>query len=267
MPLTFNINWTLPGLIAAIYALLLLLLYIFQDAFVFVKANPNDLAYQLYSDQSADRAINGVQLQGWRIESSQTEPKNIVLYFGGNGQDNALMIDTLQDIETSAIYSFNYRGYGLSEGTPSEANLYADATALFDSVFAENQDAKIIVIGQSLGSAIAGHLATQRNVHKLVLISPVSSIRRIAQDRFYLWIPNIIVKHKFNLVRSAERIQTKTLVIVGLEDTVVSNKHSKLTFEALDGDKAWVEVPKAGHNDIFMFKETLDRINGFVGES
>ena len=105
---------------------------------------------------------------------------NAIIYFGGNAEDVAANIPDFRNIFPGhAVYLVNYRGYGGSTGSPSEAGLYKDALIIFDEIRSEYT--RISVIGRSLGSAVASYLASVRDIDKLVLVTPFDSIENVAK--------------------------------------------------------------------------------------
>jgi len=120
--------------------------------------------------------VEGAELQ---LSTRPLAGTDAVLYFGGNAED---VSGSLALMETAfpqqALYLLHYRGYGASSGKPSEEALFADSLALFDQL--HKQYPNITVVGRSLGSGVAVHLASLRPVKRLVLVTPYDSIAAIA---------------------------------------------------------------------------------------
>ena len=135
-----------------------------------------------------------------------------IIYFGGNGEDVvASMAMYAAAFPTRALYLLNYRGYGGSGGRPSEPAIQRDALALFDTVRRSHSD--IVVIGRSLGSGVAAHLATQRPVSKLILVTPYASILALAQQRYPYFPVRWMLQDKFESWRDSPLIQAPTLLV------------------------------------------------------
>ncbi len=254
------------ALVLTVYFVFLCFLYISQDWLIFVKAKPNYLLYDQLEPFSERLNSDGCFLQGWKIEGHSPKSNIVFVYFGGNAEDVALLQPVFSELNGSFSYSYNYRGYGLSEGEPSEKNLYADAVNVFDSVVSKYPDKEIVVIGNSLGSAVAGYLATQRQVDKLVLIAPLYSIERIADTIFFRMVPSFIFKHPFDLGISALTIRSDVLVLASKGDEIIPFSHSKGIFEKIRGKKVIKEIENVGHNDFFLSRELYDAISDFVSE-
>jgi pimeloyl-ACP methyl ester carboxylesterase len=143
-----------------------------------------------------------------------------VLYFGGNAEDVSGSVEALAEtFPDHALYLLHYRGYGGSAGKPSEAALFADATALFDA--AHREHAEIVAIGRSLGSGVAVHLASVRPVARLVLVTPYDSLQGLAEAQFP-WVPvRWLLRDRYESWRYAPHVTVPTQVIAAEHDSVV----------------------------------------------
>ena len=117
-----------------------------------------------------------VTLHGWMVKSTRNPSSKTTLLFlhgnAGNVGDRLEKIDMFQNLGLH-VFIFDYRGYGVSQGRPTEQGLYADAQTAFDylRLRPEGGAEKIVVYGESLGGVPAVHLATQRLVAGLILDS------------------------------------------------------------------------------------------------
>lgn len=252
----------LVGSVLGAYVVFNAVLYKYQDALIFPRPKPDLLVYQQLAPFSSNlKTSNGALLQGWRIEDPSQE-NTVLIFFGGNAQDAASNVPLLQQLNATKAYTFNYRGYGLSDGEPSESGLYADALEIYDHVAAENPNHKIVVVGYSLGSAVAGYVAKHRSPPSLILICPLYSIARIAKERFYAL--SMLIKHPFELHRNVSDINSNTLYFIADSDAVIPNNHSICTYESSKGNKQLVTIINGGHNDILGKIETRIHLNDFI---
>jgi uncharacterized protein len=131
------------------------------------RSFPRAEAFELVAD-------DGVRLRGWLIAGPMRRPSPLVIYFGGNGEEVSWLVPEFSRALDWAALVVNYRGYGLSEGQPSETKLYRDALALYDRAThrPDIDSGRVIVMGRSLGTGVATYLASQRSVAGVVLISP-----------------------------------------------------------------------------------------------
>ena len=198
------------------------LLY-FPTAYSPTPAVNNDLA------TAKVMSINGEQIKLWQLN---TEQEDAIVYFGGNAENVAQNIPAYaQQFPQQAVYFVNYRGYGGSSGSPSEEGLLADAVAIFDKLSQQHQ--RIIVIGRSLGSGVAVHLAVTRPVHKLVLITPYDSIEAVAK-RQYFWLPvSLLLKDRYDSLSKAPQLNLPVLVMSAEYDQVIPFQHTENLMQAI----------------------------------
>ena len=149
---------------------------------------------------------------------------------------------------------FDYRGYGRSSGTPTVANMQADALAIFDAVNAR-YPGRVIVHGQSLGGFMAAHVAAARPVLATVLETTATSAEDLVSSNipWYAW-PFVRIELDPSLRQvdnrsAAARFQSPALVITAGQDTMTPPKLGKKVFDAIPRqDKQLLLLEKAGHN-------------------
>lgn len=248
-----------------IYLCLLSYFYFIQDRLVFPGAylKPNYLLYKSIN-ALAVTIPSKPSLQGWCIQGSDARSNNIAVYFGGNGEDVANILDLINKIKVSKIYSFNYRGYALSKGKISEQGIYDDSLAIFDFLKQKNTIKNIIVVGQSLGTAVAGNLAIKRDISKLILISPFTNIKKVANRFFPFLLFSYILRSTFNLEECAGDIKCPVLVIIAEGDTIVPASISRELYSLLGENKRISVIPGVEHNNILLSKNTFAEVNRFL---
>lgn len=214
----------------------------------------------LYYPQSLDRAWehiqenaafeytverDGIVLKGWLINPDHDK---LVVYYGGNAEEASLSIESYSELNGVAVLLMNYRGYGESDGHPTEKDLVGDATVILDGL--KDRYADITLIGRSLGSGVAVQVAREIKVTRLVLVTPYDSIRAVAQG-LYPYVPvSCLLKDPFDSLSASENVGVPALFLVAEEDRVIPEKHSKQLFESWKGDREWVEFPDTDHNSI-----------------
>lgn len=250
-----------------------LLLYLVQDSMLFhpppaPRAAPLAAATGIEAVRVpvADRLI----LNGWLARpAGVTAPLPLILYFGGNAEEVSWMAGTQPRLAGHAILAVNYRGYAGNAGTPGETAFLADALAIHDWAVAQpGIDARrIVVMGRSLGSAVAVHLAAERPVARVVAITPLDSVRSVASG-IYPFIPvSLLLKHPFDAAARAPRIAAPLLAVVAGSDRVIPPRHARALFDAWGGPKRWVELRGADHNDIDAAPGFWPAIATFLKES
>lgn len=204
--------------------------------------------------------------QNVQVQSLITNKQNnhVIIYFGGNAEQ---VVYSATDFEhhfpNHVTYLMQYRGYGDSEGKPTEADLFSDALKLFDETKKTNPDS-ITVIGRSLGSGVASYLASQRAVDKLVLVTPFDSIRKVAEKMLPMFPVKLMIKDSFDSASRALGINAETLVIVATEDQVIQWSHTENLIQALNSETTQVVKIKAGHNDLDLKPKYMSSIQTFI---
>jgi fermentation-respiration switch protein FrsA (DUF1100 family) len=219
-------------------------------------------------------AADGTRLHGWFF-NSETPAAASIVYFHGNG-GNISNVDWIG--ETFAKRGFNvllvdYRGYGRSAGSPSaESGLYLDGEAAVDFLINHKGTApdKIVLYGQSLGTAIATEVAGRRGVGALVLESGFSSASSVAASALP-WLPrflHFVARNRFESAGKLAVIKVPVLITHGDPDPVIPTDESRALFAAANEPKKLLIFPGAGHN-VFgtMGRVYLDQVEQFIRES
>lgn len=226
---------------------------------VFIYTSQRNAIYyptpEVQVSDAADMRLesDGQTLKIWRLANSGGS--NAIIYFGGNAEDVSGNIPDFKNFFPGHnVYLVNYRGYGGSTGSPSEAGLYKDALALFDEI--RSRYKSISVIGRSLGSGVATYLAALRDVDRLVLITPFDSIENVAKKALPVLPVSLLLKDKFDSVGRVAEIEAPVLVVTAEHDEVIPRRHSIALAEAFPESQVTVEViPDAGHNTIGMSQQ------------
>jgi len=164
----------------------------------------------------------------------------------------------------TSVYLVNYRGYGGSTGSPSEAALFADAVQLFDLL--SERHTRISAIGRSIGSGVAAYLAAERPVERVVLITPQDSAVAIAKRLYPIYPVDWMLKDKYDNVAHARRISAPVQVVIAANDRIIPPEHAERlvqTFVYEPVEK--VVIDGAGHNTISAFDGYWEAIAAFLG--
>jgi fermentation-respiration switch protein FrsA (DUF1100 family) len=176
-----------------------------------------------------------------------------VIYFHGNAGSlrRARVQQHLQTLHGLGynVLSFDYRGYGRSEGEPSEAGLYDDALAAYEYLRRDGVDgARIILAGQSLGSAVAVELATRVTTAGVALFSPIDSVP-LAAGRIYPWVPaNYLAVNRFDSIAKVARLRQPVVVFHSESDRLIPLAAARTLFAAITAPKRMFETG-GGHNN------------------
>jgi pimeloyl-ACP methyl ester carboxylesterase len=240
-----------------LYAAACILLYIKQRSLLYFPTTEN----RMFESTNIIVESGGERL---KILTQQAGGQDAVIYFGGNSEDVALIVDRLGKVlSDKAIYLVNYRGYGGSTGSPSEDGLFADALAVYDRV--RETHANVSVIGRSLGTGVAVYLASVRKVDRLVLVTPYDSIENVAKTHFPFFPISILLKDKFDSESRAHSVTARTLIMLADNDEVIPRSHSERLIKSFSDENLLVRVIQGtDHNTIGLSSEYLRSIGEFL---
>ena len=191
-----------------------------------------------------------------------------MLFCHGNGGNLTHRVDTLIMLQRRvgvSVLIFDYRGYGRSEGKPSEAGVLADARAARAWLAAREKRpaADVVLMGESLGGAVAVDLAARDGARALVLESTFSSLPDVAAYH-YAWLPvRWAMRTRFDSVAKIGDYHGPLLQAHGDADTIVPIRFGRRLFEAAAEPKQFLLLPGHDHNDP-MPPEFYDALAAFV---
>ena len=213
------------------------------------------------------QASDGVRLHAWWI--GDPRHKRTVLFLHGNAGnigDRLDRVKTLGDVPVR-FFLLDYRGYGESEGKPSEEGLYQDAEAAYAYLREKRgiPSEDIVLFGESLGTAVAVDLAVKTPVAGVALESGFTSVRDMASVAFP-WIPKAFVSDQFNSLAKISGLRAPVLIVHGRRDEIVPFEMGRRLFDAAPEPREFLEVPAAGHNDVYVVGGEKYRatISGFL---
>jgi uncharacterized protein len=252
--------------VLAIVAIVALLAY--AGICWFLHAKQRDLiyygGYTRIDAAATDFALKrpDATLRGWVVNPGKPDP---ILYFGGNGerieQNREAFAILFPD---RSVYLLAYRGYGASDGAPSEAVLVPDALALFDHVQEQHRGHKIAVIGRSLGSGIASQVAAQRPVERLALITPFDSMVGAAQSHYPIFPVDWLLNERYESANALREFRKPLLIVHGGRDDIVPEVSTRRLIDALKQPPEIVRVENADHNDISNYPEVGTTLSAFL---
>ncbi|XP_055344341.1 alpha/beta hydrolase domain-containing protein 17C-like [Paramacrobiotus metropolitanus] len=213
------------------------------------------------------RSAKGQQIACMYMRSCSPEARFTMLFSHGNAVDLGQMCSFYWALGKRLgvnIFSYDYSGYGVSTGTPSEKNVYADVEAAWRElqtrygIKAEN----VILYGQSIGTVAAVDLAAKERFGGVILHGTLASGLRVAfPETRRNWFFDV-----FKSIDKAERIHSRTLVIHGSEDEVIPVAHGISIYERLPAAVDPLFIEGAGHNDVELFAQYYDRLKRFIND-
>jgi fermentation-respiration switch protein FrsA (DUF1100 family) len=271
MPLG-DIAWIL-AIVGIAYVAFLLFVFFTQSSLLYFPNVPSrgltatpDLVGLPY-DEAEIVTDDGVRLHGWFVPAPAA--RATLLFFHGNAGNISHRLDSLRIFRelSLTVLIVDYRGYGRSEGTPSENGTYRDAEAAWRYLTEERgvAPAEIIYFGRSLGAAVAAHLATRHTPRALIMESAFTSVPDLAADVYPLLPARWLSRFHYNAKEYLGSVACPVLIIHGREDEIIPFKHGQALFAAAAQPKQFLEI-QGGHNDGFLVSGRAYRmgLEGFL---
>ena len=207
-----------------------------------------------------------VQLQGWAFRPMNAQQRRVLIYFGGRNEHVGWVCGMPTYLGPWAIYAFNYRGFGQSGGRSSETTAKADALKIFDQVcqLESAQYTEIVVVGRSLGTAMALAVAARREVSRLVLLSPFESMVQLVRERHCLNLVRWALNQKFDCRGDASQVKARTAVLLAAHDTRVSHSNSLALAARLPGLGPVIVVPGTNHRTLVRHPSTQNAMAAYL---
>ena len=192
-------------------------------------------------------AFDGVRLHAWHIPGKS---QNNVLFLHGNAGNISHRLEKLAILHNLGVgvLILDYRGYGRSEGNPSEPGTYRDAEAAFTYLASS---ANIILYGESLGTGVAIELAMHHRVRGVILEAPFTSVPDVGQELFPYLPIRLLARTRYDNLRKIPQLNAPLLILHSRDDEVFSFTHAQRLFAAAPEPKRLVEL-RGGHNDSFV---------------
>jgi len=238
--------------ILAVYIGLCLLVYLVQARLVYfpfreIEATPHSLG--LDYEEVRLKASDGVELSAWFVPCEGS--RGAVLFCHGNAGNishRLHIIRMFHDLGFGMLI-FDYRGYGQSQGSPTERGTYLDAQAAWDYlVERQTPPGRIVIYGESLGGAVAAWLAKEHTPGALVLQSTFTSLPDVGA-RVYPWLPvRLLSRFRYNARSHVQQVKCPVLVAHGARDEIVPYALGRRLFEAANEPKEFLEL-SGSHND------------------
>lgn len=211
---------------------------------------------------------DGLTLRGWFVPAAASPAKATVVVFNGNGGNRALRAPLAEGLSRRGLATllFDYRGYGDSEGTPSEDGLALDARAAraYVTSRADVASNRLVYFGESLGTGVAVRLATEEPPAALILRSPFTSLADVGAHHYPILPVRWLLRDRYASIDRIAQIRCPLLVIAGDQDAIVPIAFSERLFDAAPGPKQMVRINGADHNDLELLAgprliEAVDR--------
>ncbi|MBI2964124.1 MAG: alpha/beta hydrolase [Deltaproteobacteria bacterium] len=209
------------------------------------------------------RAPDGPRLHAWYVQPAGSTAT--LVWSHGNGGNIAVRADVLLGLAARGlgVLAYDYRGYGRSEGAPSEDGVYRDAQAAYDALRERGIPAsRLVSFGESLGGAVSIQLATQRPCAAVVVVSTFTTLRDVA--RVHYGPLAVLAGARFDSAARLASLSVPFFAAHGDRDAVVPFDLGARLFALAREPKTFLSVPGAGHDDVLDDPALLDGIAAFV---
>lgn len=229
------------------------LMYVAQRALMYfperVRTAPADSGFPQAQEQVLQSA-DGTKVIVWHVPPRQDRP--VFLYFHGNGGSLRYRVPRFRNLtaDGSGLVALSYRGYGGSEGSPSEAGLLADADAAYAFARARHPQAKLVVWGESLGTGVAVALAARTKVDAVILEAPFTSAADIAFSAYPFLPVKLLMKDQFRSDERIGQVRAPILILHGMRDNIVPFAYGRALFDLASEPKRFVPLPLGEHENL-----------------
>lgn len=242
----------LGTLVVGCYAVLCGVVYKYQDRLIFfpddyMSGDPEavGLPFEDFSIEHED----GATVTGWIVEKDKDAPW--ILHFHGNAGNISNRLDHLRLFEDLGFNGvvFDYRGYGKSQGTPSESGLVEDGIAVVEHLLDKREVPKksLIYFGESLGGGVAASVAQTKPPQAMILKSTFTSIPDLGSDIYGFLPVSALSRHRFETKSKIEKFLFPLLVVHSRSDTLIPFQHGQRLYQLAPEPKLFFES-YGGHN-------------------
>lgn len=252
-----------------IYGIICSYFYLYQENLLF---HPEEVAITQPSslqDYEIQWTHDHVQLNGWYIHGAEKKP--LLIYFGGNSE---VISDNIQAFhqhfkDQYDIVAFEYRGYGSSQGSPSEKSLIKDGIAIVEHWVKKYgyKPEDIVIIGRSLGTGITMQVAFATQPQGIILVTPYDSINAVAEYN-YPYIPIRFLNYNpFLSDKYAPNLPIKGLWIIAENDVITPPNHGLRLASLMAHEPTIVTISKGEHHSIYHEDLTWSSISDFLSDT
>lgn len=242
--------------LVAIYIFMMLILYLLQGRMLYLPQqaiNRMPASVGLQAEDLWVKTEDGIKIHGWYFHHPKAD--YVVVLSHGNAGNISGRLDIASMLHTLgvSVVMYDYRGYGDSEGDPSEKGLYMDLEAVVNFLKKEKgfHEKQMILYGRSIGGAVSAKIAAQFNFGGLVLDSSFTDLQSLVGE-LYPFVPSFLVRNKFSTIDQLQLLQqTPVLIFHSREDEIVNFRHGEKLYEAAAEPKKLVPL-RGGHNDLFI---------------
>ncbi|MCX7375885.1 MAG: alpha/beta hydrolase [Alphaproteobacteria bacterium] len=266
LPAWASVLLALAAGLAALYGIVIASLFLLQRQILFRPAQdrPDFARVEVAGlEEVALPTADGLRLLAWFLPPRGEGP--VLLFLHGNGGHIGHRTERIRRFAAQGwgVLLVEYRGYGGTPGTPSEAGLRLDAAAGLAALRARGiADGRIVLWGESLGSGLATWLAAREPVGAVVLETPYTSITAVAKRRYPFAPVDALLRDRFDSLVHMPAIRSPVLVLVAGRDVIVPPDMGHAIHAAAPDGELWV-AEQGGHTDL-MQHGAIEAVAGFL---
>lgn len=202
------------------------------------------------ADEVTLATSDGERIIAWHVAPRDSKP--VIIYFHGNGGSLRYRAERFRKLIKNGIglVAVEYRGFGGSSGSPSEAGLIADAEAGYAFAAARYPAAQLVLWGELLGSGVAIALAAEKPVSRVVLEAPFTSAAAVAATHYWYLPVALLIKDQFRSDERIAKITAPVLILHGSRDTIIPYAMGERMFDLTTAPKHIVRFLDGGHDDL-----------------
>ncbi len=252
---------TALGVLLIIYFLLLGYMYLFQHNLVYaphkyLHADPEQVGLK-FEEVYLDTA-DGVTIHGWFVPSA--EERGVVLFCHGNAGNISHRLPTLNYLHSlnMSTFIFDYRGFGKSQGKPSEEGTYNDALAAWDHLTRDRgiPARHIFIMGRSLGGAVAADLASEAEPAGIILESTFTSIPELGREMFPFLPVRLLARYSYATRDKISSFSAPAMIIHSRDDELIPFLHGRTLYELAPQPRYFLEI-SGNHNSGYQQSQDI----------
>ena len=248
------------------YCVLMAAMYVLQRKLMYLPSNnlQAPAAYGLHADAVSFNTSDGVKLTAWQMAASKGSPTIVHLHGNaGNIADRGMVYKAYNEAGFGVL-ALSWRGYGTSEGSPSEQGFYNDARGAIAHLKEQGlSESDIILYGESIGTGTAVQMATEINARALILEAPFTSLWERAAE-IYFWLPvKYLIKDRYDSRNKIDQVAEPILIFHNEHDKIVPSHHGKEMFEIANEPKH-IELFDSGEHVSFDRELLAQKIKEFL---
>ena len=237
-----------------------IVLFLMQDSILFYPEESTfsiDVPFEEY--QLPVSKSGKIISRGYVVNRNADGP--VVVFFTGNLGEARTYIERFSQFDVPVVIS-NYRGFGKSDGNPRERTMVNDAKLLIEWVRSEFPNRSLVLMGNSMGSAVA-ILAFDEHVDGLILAAPYRSLVHVGRKTPGRFFPlRLLMRTKLDVRSRLDSLPEKVLVLYSKDDTLIPTEETLKVLEHLP--QAKVVVAQGHHNNLLWYEHTLSAIKTWL---